>query len=307
MDTRLLSKLEDLYERFEAEAKTLYLVATPIGNVADISIRALACLNKVDLILAEDTRTSKDLLKQFYIKQDYLSYHKHNYMKRIPEIIELLENNKSLALITDAGMPAVSDPGAEIVSACLDRNIQVKVVPGPSAAIAAMSLSGYQSKEFRFLGFLPLKKKDRDNLFKDIKNYNGINVIYEAPHRIVDTLKNLDAAGFSTRRITICRELSKFYEESFRMTVSEALAYYKENEPRGEFVLVLDQPSQAERQAKKANEISDIKALIKSKLKEGSSNKTIVLEVNEISDLSKNKIKSLIADIRAEEKSKQNE
>lgn len=287
-------KLHEIWDEIAVEPATLYLVATPIGNIGDISIRALATLSKVDTVLAEDTRTSANLLNQFGIKPFYLSYHLHNFQSRIPHVLELLEDGKSIAQISDAGMPAISDPGAELVDACLEAGFEVRVVPGPSASTAAVALSGLDSSDFRFIGFLPLKDKLRNEYFDSIKNYQGISIIFEAPHRIIKTLEDMIEAGFSQRKIYLGRELTKFYEESIRTTVEEALTHFQENAPRGEFVIVLDRASDKELALDEEQEVNEIEAIILNGIEAGDTQKTILADLQGKTTLRKSELKKLI-------------
>ena len=216
----------------------LYLVGTPIGNMADISERARKVLSEVSFIAAEDTRNSAKLLSLLGIRKELLSYHEHNRAMRGGEILARLMRGDSCALITDAGMPAISDPGADLVRLCAESGVPVTVVPGPTAAITALALSALSTSRFAFEGFLPMGS-DRKKRLAEIKNERRTVILYEAPHKLRTTLSDLFEA-FGDRRISLCRELTKRNEEILRLTLSEAVALYEEREPRGEYVLILE-------------------------------------------------------------------
>ena len=216
----------------------LYLVGTPIGNMADISERARKVLSEVSFIAAEDTRNSAKLLSLLGIRKELLSYHEHNRAMRGGEILARLMRGDSCALITDAGMPAISDPGADLVRLCAESGVPVTVVPGPTAAITALALSALSTSRFAFEGFLPMGS-DRKKRLAEIKNERRTLILYEAPHKLRTTLSDLLDA-FGDRRISLCRELTKRNEEILRLTLSEAVALYEEREPRGEYVLIME-------------------------------------------------------------------
>ena len=293
-------ELLKLWSEIEVEAGVLYVVGTPIGNIGDISIRALRVLQKVDIVLAEDTRTSGLLLNHFGIKPSYLSFHQHNFASRTEQAIELLKSGKSLAQISDAGMPAISDPGSELVDRCLDEGIVVKVIPGPSASTAILSLSGFDTSDFRFIGFLPQKANLKEDILEDLKTYSGISIFYEAPHRLLKTLEDLFDAGFGSRRIALGRELTKHYEEVIRDNLENLLQYFKENSPRGEFVFVLDKPSIDEIKREAEVEKLNLEATIKTAFEVGKTSKTIQLELQDQSGISKNELKKLIQKLKPE-------
>lgn len=293
-------KLQEIWESTAVEPGVLYIVGTPIGNLGDISVRALSTLAQVDTVLAEDTRTSSELLLPFGIKPHYLSFHQHNFRSRIDAAIADLQAGKSIAQISDAGMPTISDPGVELVDACLDAGLEVRVVPGPSASIAIVSLGGLPADDFRFVGFLPQKETDKHELLEDIKGYKGITVLYEAPHRLLQTLNDLVAAGLGKRELVIGRELTKRYEEVIRDTVENIIVYYTDNKIRGEFVLLLGKASAEEEATQNTNEQLELKTLIKESLKAGKTSKTILMELQDDSNLSKNDLKKLISTTKSE-------
>ncbi len=226
-------------EKNKIEKGVLYLVATPIGNMSDISERALKVLESVDRVAAEDTRNSGKLLSCFGIKQNYISYHEHNKAEVGIKIIDFLKSGESVALVTDAGMPAISDPGEDLVKLCRENNIKVTCVPGPCAFSDALVLSGMDTKRFSFEGFLKGNSNERKAFLEKIKNDDRTLIFYEAPHKLVSTLDDLHSV-FGDRKIALCRELTKLNEEIIRMTISEAVELYKEKTPRGEYVLVIE-------------------------------------------------------------------
>ena len=220
-------------------AGKLYLCATPIGNLEDITYRVVRILQEVDLIAAEDTRNSIKLLNHFEIKTPMTSYHEHNKIEKGHKLIEKLQSGINIALITDAGTPGISDPGEELVKMCYDKGIEVTSLPGAAACITALTLSGLPTRRFAFEAFLPSDKKEKQQVLKELVNETRTMILYEAPHRLVRTLQELwECLG--NRRITICRELTKKYETAFVTTISEAIAHYEVHEPKGECVLVIE-------------------------------------------------------------------
>lgn len=221
------------------EAGKLFLCATPIGNLGDISQRALETLEQVDLIAAEDTRNSIKLLNHFGIKKPLTSYHEYNKVEKAAVLIEKMKAGSQIALITDAGTPAISDPGEVLVKMCQEAGIVVTSLPGPAACITALTLSGLSTRRFSFEGFLPVDKGEKKQVLEELSKETRTMILYEAPHHLKRTLKELyEAVG--NRRLTLCRELTKKFETIFPTTLQEAIAYYEENEPRGEYVLVLE-------------------------------------------------------------------
>lgn len=219
----------------------LYVVATPIGNLGDISNRALEVLNFVDIIAAEDTRNTIKLLNYFNIESTMTSYHEYNKIDKAYKIISELKKGKNVALVSDAGMPAISDPGEELVKIAYENNIDVTVIPGASAVVSALSISGLSTKRFCFEGFLPLDKKERKFILEELKNEIRTIILYEAPHKLIKTLKDLALFIEDTRNISIVREITKKHEEVLRMNLAEAINYYESKEIiRGEFVLVIE-------------------------------------------------------------------
>ena len=217
----------------------LYIVATPIGNLEDITLRALRVLKEVDLIAAEDTRQTLKLLNHYEINKPLISYHRHNEETKSEILIEKLRNGENIALVSDAGTPGICDPGEEVIKKAIEDNIEVIPIPGACAMINALIVSGISTKEFEFLGFLPLNKKLRRQKLKEIENSSKTIIIYEAPHHLRATLQELFAA-LGDRRLTICRELTKIHESAMQFTLSEAIYYYEQNAPKGEYVLVIE-------------------------------------------------------------------
>ncbi|MEH1898090.1 MAG: 16S rRNA (cytidine(1402)-2'-O)-methyltransferase [Nostoc sp.] len=218
---------------------TLYVVGTPIGNLEDITFRAVRILQTVDIIAAEDTRHTGKLLQHFQVKTPQVSYHEHNRTSRIPELLEHLVNNKAIALVSDAGMPGISDPGYELVKACIEAGISVVPIPGASAAITALSASGLPTNRFVFEGFLPAKTQQRQEHLESLQTESRTLIFYESPHRLRDTLQDLAEVWGSDRQIVLGRELTKLYEEFWRGTIAEAIAHYSQREPQGEYTLVV--------------------------------------------------------------------
>ena len=218
----------------------LYLVATPIGNLSDLSERAIKVLSEVDFIAAEDTRNSLRLLTHFGISKPMVSYHEHNRRERGEEIARRLEGGESCALVTDAGTPAISDPGEDLVALCAERGISVTSIPGACAMITALTLSGLPTARFVFEGFLPVTKKERRERLEELSRETRTFLLHEAPHKLRTTLADLQRTLGGDRRISLCRELTKLNEEVARMTLAEAVSLYEEKEPRGEYVLVIE-------------------------------------------------------------------
>lgn len=221
-------------------AGTLYLVPTPIGNLGDISKRMADTLAAVDFIAAEDTRVSIKLLNHLNIKKPMVSYHRHNTEAGGQSVLARLIAGESCALVTDAGTPAVSDPGEELVVLCAQAGVDVVSIPGPCALVTALSVSGLPTGRFTFEGFLPMNKKNRRAHLESLRQETRTMIFYEAPHKLKSTLEDLEIYFGSQRRLTLCRELTKLYEEVRRTTVGDAVKWYATNPPRGEFVLILE-------------------------------------------------------------------
>jgi len=218
---------------------TLYLCATPIGNLEDITYRVLRTLKEVDLIAAEDTRNSIRLLNHFEIKTPMTSYHEYNKIDKAYQLVAKMREGKNIALITDAGTPGISDPGEDIVRICYEEGIPVTSLPGAAACITALTMSGLPTRRFAFEAFLPKDKKEHQAVLEELKTETRTIIIYEAPHHLVRTLQELHDTLGGDRRLTICRELTKRHEEKLQMTLTDSLSYYEVNEPRGEYVLII--------------------------------------------------------------------
>lgn len=228
----------------------LYLCATPIGNLGDMTPRVVETLRNVDMIAAEDTRNSIKLLNHFAIKTSMTSYHEYNKVEKADYLIAQMQQGKDVALITDAGTPAISDPGEVLVAKCHEAGITVTSLPGPAACITALTLSGLSTRRFCFEAFLPADKKERTEILEELKEESRTMILYEAPHHLVKTLKELYEA-LGDRRITLCRELTKRFETVQPTTLQEILAYYETEEPRGEYVLVLEGKSLQQKKEEK--------------------------------------------------------
>ena len=224
---------------------TLYLCATPIGNLNDMTRRVIDTLREVDVIAAEDTRNSIKLLNHFEIKTPMTSYHEYNKVEKADQLVSQLLNGKNIALITDAGTPAISDPGEILVAKCHEAGIPVTSLPGCCACITALTLSGLPTRRFCFEGFLPSDKKEKKLVLEELRKETRTIILYEAPHHLKRTLQELyDTVG--KRKITLCRELTKKFETVMPTTLEQAIRYYEENEPKGEYVLVLQGKSREE-------------------------------------------------------------
>ena len=234
-------------------AGILYLCATPIGNLQDMTPRVVEILKEVDLIAAEDTRNSIKLLNHFEIKTPMTSYHEFNKVEKALYLVEQLQMGKNIALISDAGTPAISDPGEILVRECHKANIQVTSLPGACALITALTMSGLNTRRFCMEGFLPADKKEKKDILEELKQESRTMILYEAPHRLSKTLAELYEV-LGNREIAICRELTKKFETVMKTTLKEAIVYYDENEPRGEYVLVLEGKSREEKKQEKIEE-----------------------------------------------------
>lgn len=228
------------------ETGTLYLCATPIGNLEDITLRVLKTLQEVDLIAAEDTRNTLKLLNHFDIHKPMTSYHEHNKFEKADELIAHLLRGENIAVVTDAGTPAISDPGEVLAAKCLEQGIRVTSLPGACALITGLTMSGMPARRFCFEGFLPTDKKERGRVLSQLGEEERTTILYEAPHHLKATLKEL-YESLGNRRVVLCRELTKKFEEARPFFVEEALEYYRDNEPRGEYVLVVGGADPAEK------------------------------------------------------------
>lgn len=269
----------------------LYLVPTPIGNLKDITLRALEVLQSVDIIAAEDTRQSIKLLNHFNIKKSLISYHQHNEQGKSDNIVEILKGGKNIALVSDAGTPGISDPGSVIVARCIEENIEFEVLTGATAVTTALVYSGMDTTKFIFRGFLPRENKDRRPIIEELKDRKETLIFYEAPHRLRETLSFLKD-NLGNRKIAICRELTKLHEEILRFNLEEAILYYIEKDIRGEFVLVVEGKSEEEilsEERAKWEELT-IEEHIKAYMAEGLNKKDAIKKVAKDRKLSKSEI-----------------
>lgn len=264
---------------------TLYIVATPIGNLNDLSPRASETLATADFIAAEDTRVTAKLLNRFNIKTPLISYYEHNKKQKGEYILSRLLSGENCALVTDAGTPAISDPGVDLVDLCLSNSIAVRAVAGPSAIIAALSISGMNCGRFCFEGFLSTSKKSREAHLKETALEKRTMVFYEAPHKLVRTLKDM-LQHYGDRKIALCRELTKIHEETERTTLSLALEKYSATPPRGEFVLIVEGCPETPAQQEDSDPLDDVKALVE----KGESLSSAVKEVSSLRNISKNEL-----------------
>lgn len=230
----------------EKKQGMLYLCATPIGNLEDITLRVLRVLKEADLIAAEDTRNSIRLLNHFEIKTPLTSYHEYNKIDKAYQLVKKMRQGQNIALITDAGTPGISDPGEEIVRICYEEGIEVTSLPGAAACVTALTMSGLPTRRFAFEAFLPKEKKERQAVLAELVQETRTIIIYEAPHHLVKTLGELCSVLGEERRLTICRELTKKHEEKMQTTFADSLLYYETNSPRGEYVLIIEGKSRRE-------------------------------------------------------------
>ena len=276
----------------------LYLVATPIGNLEDITLRALRILKEVDIIAAEDTRQTVKLLNHYDIKKPMISYHEHNKKSKGEEIIKLLMEGKTVALVSDAGMPSISDPGEDLVRSCVEKEIEVVRIPGPSASLTALSISGLSTSRFVFEGFLPVKGKERKDILIKLSNEEKTIILYEAPHRLLNTLKDLREI-MGNRKISISRELTKKYEETIRCDLDEAIKEFSSRNIKGEFVLILEgkSPEDIEEEKKQIWADISIKDHIMMHMDKGLSKKEAVALVAKERGISKREVYNISIEI----------
>ena len=244
----------------------LYVVGTPIGNLSDFSPRGQEVLNSVDFIAAEDTRVTLKLLTHFGIQKPLVSYHEHNIREKGEMIVGRILNGESCAVVTDAGMPCISDPGEDLVRLCAERGVEIRVVPSPTAAMSALAVSGLSTARFAFEGFLSVNQKQRRERLEEIRSDPRTLIFYEAPHKLKNTLDDL-YAFLGDRRIALCRELTKIHEEVLRGTISEVIVYYQERVPRGEFVLVV--PGAEKPRLREKMSLEEACALARERIAEG--------------------------------------
>jgi 16S rRNA (cytidine1402-2'-O)-methyltransferase len=269
----------------------LYLVPTPIGNLGDITLRALEVLKMVDLIAAEDTRQSLKLLNHFNIKKTLISYHMHNEQGKSEELIERIKRGESIALISDAGTPGISDPGAVMVQKCIEEEVEFEVLPGATAFTTALIYSGLDTSKFLFRGFFPRENRERLELIEDLKSRTETIIVYESPYRILDSLQFIKNS-LGNRNIAVCRELTKLHEEITRGTVEQCIDYFKDKSPRGEFVLVISGKTLEEIEKEKSSlwENLTIKEHIVKFINEGLSKKDAIKKVAKERGVAKSEI-----------------
>ena len=268
-------------------AGILYLVATPIGNLGDFTPRAVETLENADFIAAEDTRVSMKLLNHFGVKKPLISYHEHNHVTAGQSVLNRLLAGESCALMTDAGTPAISDPGEDLVRLCAENGVEVRAIPGCCAAVNALAVSGLPTGRFTFEGFLTVNKKSRRERLDSLKNEERTMIFHEAPHKLRATLEDLRETFGPDRRVALCRELTKLHEEVRRTTLGEAAAYYAENPPRGEFVLVV---AGAEEPTEEGCTFEGALALVRARMDEGLSTKDAVKQVAKLTGFAKNQL-----------------
>ena len=265
----------------------LYLVATPIGNLGDFSPRAVETMKSVDFVAAEDTRVSMKLMNHFDIHKPLVSYHEHNHITAGQSILSRLLSGESCALVTDAGTPAVSDPGEDLVRLCAENGVEVYSIPGCCAAVNALAVSGLPTGRFTFEGFLTVNRKNRKERLESLQKEERTMIFHEAPHKLRTTLDDLAEAFGADRRVTLCREMTKLHEQTMRCTLGEAVEYYRENLPKGEYVLVV---AGAEPQEETAVTLEEGVALVQRRKAEGVRMKEAVREVAEHTGLSRNEL-----------------
>ena len=277
---------------------TLYLVATPIGNLGDFSPRAVDTLENADFIAAEDTRVSMKLLNHFGIKKPLVSYHEHNHVTAGQSILSRLLAGETCALVTDAGTPAISDPGEDLVRLCAENGVPVYSIPGCCAAVSALAVSGLPTGRFTFEGFLTVNKKSRRERLEQLKTEERTMIFHEAPHKLRTTLADLRDAFGPDRRISLCREMTKLHEETMRCTIGEAVDYYELTEPKGEYVLVV---ASAEPSEAPAATLEDGVRMVRQLREKGARTKDAVKEVATHTGLSRNELYAAVLAAEREE------
>lgn len=258
----------------QRETGTLFLVPTPIGNRDDMSYRMIQTLKEVDLIAAEDTRNTGLLLKHFEIRTPQVSFHEHNAMEKIPDLLAHLESGKNVAQVSDAGLPSISDPGHDLVKSAIEREIPVVAVPGPSAGITGLIASGLAPQPHIFYGFLPRKEGQQKAFFQEKRDYPETQIFYESPHRVRATLQNM-LAVYGDRPVVLVRELTKIYEEYTRGTIAELVAYLEENPLKGECLLIVEGASEQEANLEEVDLIQEIDLLVQSGMKKNQAIKQV--------------------------------
>lgn len=266
----------------------LYIVGTPIGNLGDISSRALRVLEEVDFIAAEDTRVTLKLLNHFEIKKELISYYEHNKAEKGEFIIKRLLNGENAALVSDAGMPAISDPGEDLVRLAQENSVSVESVPGPSAVVTALAISGMSTKRFCFEGFLSVNKNERKAHLEELKNERRTMVFYEAPHKLKTTIKDFIAVFGQDRNAAFVKEITKLHETVFKATLKEAYDFYEQNAPKGEFVVIIEGKTQTDET--ESYSVEDAVKIAKKLMDEGLSSSSAAKQAAEITGKRKNEI-----------------
>lgn len=276
----------------------LYLIPTPIGNLGDISPRAMACLEEADFIAAEDTRVTIKLLNHFGIKKPLIPYHRHNTQSSGPQIVDRILDDEVCALVCDAGTPGISDPGEELVQLCVAQEIEVIAIPGACALTTALSASGLSTGRFTFEGFLAMNKKNRKKHLEELRYETRTMIFYEAPHKLKDTLVDFQATFGGERNIVLCRELTKKFEEYLRFTIAESIDYYEDENPRGEYVVII---SGGEKEEVEEPTLEDGLVEVQARVLEGLSLRDAVKEVATEWNLSKNQLYKLANSVDEED------
>ena len=278
---------------------TLYIVGTPIGNLDDITIRAINTLKMVDVILAEDTRQTLKLLNHFNISKHMISYHRHNEDEKISKVVEFLDNNKNLALVSDAGMPVISDPGQNLIKYLVEYNYSIEVIPGVTALITALVKSGLDSTRFTFEGFLSVNKKQRKEKLKILSNETRTMVFYEAPHKIIYTLKDM-LEYFGNRKICIARELTKIHEEFRYTSIEESIKDIEKNGIKGEIVLLIEGMCEEELKQKEQEHLLNLNSveLVREYIKNGDTKKEAIKKVAKLKGVNKDTVYKECIDIK---------
>lgn len=270
---------------------TLYIVGTPIGNLGDMTYRAVDALKNVDIILAEDTRQTLKLLNYFKIEKSMISYHRHNEDEKINKVVELLNKGNNVALVSDAGMPVISDPGQNLIKHLVENNYNIEVIPGVTALITALVKSGMDSTRFTFEGFLSVNKKQRKTRLESLKNEVRTMIFYEAPHKISYTLKDmLEILG--DRRVCVARELTKLYEEFLYIRISEVIKHIEENGIKGEIVLIVEGRNEEELEKEKLEQVEnlDVVEMVRTEIKNGLDKKDAIKKVAKLKGVNKNEV-----------------
>lgn len=290
--------MSKIIEKSDNGIGTLYIVGTPIGNLGDITFRAVETLKNVDVILAEDTRQTLKLLNHFNIEKHMISYHRHNEDEKIDKVVELLDNSKNVALVSDAGMPVISDPGQNLIKYLTENNYKIEVIPGVTAVITAIVKSGMDSTRFTFEGFLSVNKKQRKERLNSLKDETRTMIFYEAPHKILATLKDMYEV-FGNRKICIARELTKMYEEFIHITIKEAIDKIEECSLRGEIVLLIQGKNEQELQEEQMKKLDDLSIvdMVKDEINSGETKKEAIKKVAKLKGLNKNDVYKECLDI----------